>query len=286
MSVLALVNTIFGLEVNGADPDLGDTITIELYDSETTETVYGPTNENVREVHPGTYVTTVTVPIVGNFIARWAYPDPAEPSEEITAEEDVTISTTDAPEIRVDAIDTPIGTEAHDLLPETWEALAEAKSFGANALLRQHDRVVNRIFGYVPTPEQQEVLPSRVIEFAGKMLALNLLDPAIDYWSRQVISRTVGDREAATYKDRAEDLRALKKEWTAQLADLFLDIRDLLPVLPGRAVDVPRVALPGQAINTVDNPRTEGEQVAYATANPYDLEPMYGPPDTGTTTGA
>ena len=142
--ILALVNTIFGLEVNGADPDLGDTITIEIYDPETTQTIYGPTNENVNEVHPGTYVTTVTVPVVGSFIARWAYPDPDDPSEEVTAEEDVAISTTDVPEIRVDAIDTPIGTEAHDLLPETWEALAEAKSFGANALLRQHGLPLRR----------------------------------------------------------------------------------------------------------------------------------------------
>ena len=142
-----------------------------------------------------------------------------------------------------------------------------------------HDRAVNRIFGTILSIEDQEILPSRVIEFAGRTLALYLLDPGIEYWSRQVISRTVGEREAAAYKDRAEDLRQLKKEWTAQLADLFIDVQDLLPVLPGRAADIPRVALPGQLVNSVDNPRTQGDQVVHATANPYDLEPMYGPPE-------
>jgi hypothetical protein len=276
--MIVLVNTPFELEVHGADTGLVGTISIEIYDPETTAGILGPFTSGITEPRPGTYLTSVTVPIVGNFIARWSYPDPVDASL-TTAEEDIIVATTDVPEVREDAIDTPIGTQAHDLLPETWEALSEAKSFGANALLRAHDRVVNRVFGRMLSIEEQEILPSRVIEFAGKMLALYLLDPGIEYWSRQVISRTVGERESSAYKDRAEDLRLLKKEWTAQLADLFLDIRDLLPVLPGRAGDMPRVVLPGQLINTIDNPRTQGEQVAYATANPYDLEPMYGPPE-------
>lgn len=280
MAVLALINTPFGLALTGADTGLVGTVSIEIYDPETTASIMGPFTSGITEPRPGTYITTMTVPVVGNFVARWSYPDPEGEPEPIVAEEDVTIATTDVPEIREDAIDTPIGSYAHDLLPETWEALAEANSFGANALLRMHDRVVNRVFGRMLSIEEQEVLPSRVIEFAGQVLALNLLDPGIEYWSRQVISRTVGERESATYKDRAEDLRQLKKEWTAKLADLFLDVQDLLPVLPGRAGDMPRVALPGQLINSVDNPRTQGDQVAHATANPYDLEPMYGPPET------
>ena len=117
MSVLALANTPFGLAVSGADPDLVGIISIEIYDPETTVGVLGPFTSGITEPRPGTYITTLSVPIVGNFVARWSYPDPEGDPEPIVAEEDVTISTTDVPEIRVDAVDTPIGTDAHDLLP-------------------------------------------------------------------------------------------------------------------------------------------------------------------------
>src|SRR5690349_7259885 len=98
------------------------------------------------------------------------------------------------------------------------------------------------------------------------MLALALIDPAIDYWSKQIQSRSVGERESSTYKDRVEDLKQLKKDWTAQVAGMFVEIEDLLPLRPRRAADAPRVI---QA----------GETVAHATAQPFDIEPAFGPPE-------
>jgi hypothetical protein len=273
MVVLANVPNDFLLD--GADE--GMTPFVEVYDPETTVSVIAPTSEGITEIRPGTYSVSLTIPVVGNFRVRWTYTDPS--NETIEAEEDVTVATTDVPEIRVDAIDTMIGTEAHDLLPETWDALAKAPSFGPNALLRRHDRVLNRIFGRVLTPEEQEVLPSVVIEYCGMRLAMNLIDPGIEYWSKQVLSRSVGERESASYKDRAEDLRLLKKQWTGDLASLWLDVQALIPPLPGRVTDAPVVATAGELTQTDANPRT-GVQVAHTTANPYDIEPMYGPPET------
>lgn len=164
-------------------------------------------------------------------------------------------------------IETPIAIAARDLLPETWEAMAEATSFGPDALERLHDRVVQRAFGEALEDDQQELLVGIVIEYVGKMMAIALIDPAIDYWSKQVMSHTAGERESRTYKDRVEDLKALKKQWTADLAALFLDAQAFLPVTPRRAVDAPRV------INA-------GDTVEHVTANPFDIPPMFGPPET------
>lgn len=162
---------------------------------------------------------------------------------------------------------TPIAIEAKDLLPETWEALAEAKSFGPDALERLHDRTVRRIFGELLDETDQEVLSDVVIEYAGKRMAIALIDPAIDYWSKQVLSHTAGERESRSYKDRVEDLKALKKSWTGDLAALFLDAQDFLPIMPKRVVDAPRVV-------------NAGDTVEHVTANPYDIPPMFGPPET------
>lgn len=167
---------------------------------------------------------------------------------------------------QIDTIDTPIALEAKDLLPETWEALAEADSFGPAALERRHDRVVGRIFGVVLEDAEQAVLDDVVIEYAGKKLALELLVPAIDYWSKQRISQTAGERQSETYADRARDLRELRKQWTADLAALWLDVVDLIPIRPGRAVDVPVVA---QA----------GETIPHITPDPGALEPLAGEPE-------
>jgi len=165
-----------------------------------------------------------------------------------------------------ETIDTPIATEARDLLPETWDAMAEADTFGPDALDRLHDRVVRRVFGALDDTEQA-ALPDVVIEYVGKRLALALIDPAIDYWSKQVLSHTAGERESRSYKDRVEDLKELRKLWTADLAGMYLDAQDALPVMPTRAVDAPRV------INA-------GDTVEHVTANPYDIPPMFGPPET------
>jgi hypothetical protein len=168
--------------------------------------------------------------------------------------------------VPITTISTPIAVEAQDLLPETWEALAEASSFGPEALKRLHDRTVRRVFGELLSDAEQNDLLDVVVEYVGKRMAIALIDPAIDYWSKQVLSATAGERESRSYKDRVEDLKMLKKQWTGDLAALFLDAQDFLPVLPKRVVDAPRVV-------------NAGDTVEHVTANPFDIPPMFGPPE-------
>lgn len=173
-----------------------------------------------------------------------------------------------------DAIRTPIALEAQDLMPETWKALSDARTFGPAALARRHDRVVGKIFGSVLDQDAQEALEeidSRIVEYAGKMLAYELLDPGIEYWSRQIQSRTQGDTETVAYLNRAQDLRQLKQQWQADLQDLYVNVVDLLPYRPDSRVSAPQVI---QA----------GDGFAHVTPNPMDIPPAW-VPDTSTTTG-
>jgi hypothetical protein len=170
---------------------------------------------------------------------------------------------------RVETINTLVAVEARDLLPETWTALANASAFGPAALERRHNRVLNRIFGEVPDETAQEALEAidgRIIEYAGKRLAHALLDPGIEYWSRQALSFSIAEREAKAYKDRAEDLRQLKKDWLVDLVQLEEEIDALLPVRPGPAKDYPRVA-------------NVGDTFQHLTADPFSIPPAYGPPE-------
>lgn len=161
-------------------------------------------------------------------------------------------------------LNTVVATEAQDLMPEAWEALKNAKSFGEQALGRRHDKIIRKVFrGLDMTPEELEVLPEEVIEYAGKKLAIALVDPAIDFYSKQVLSHSAGERESKTFKDRTEDLRKLREQWIADTSALFLDIEDLLPLQVRRTQDAPRV---------ID----AGDNLAHVTANPMEIEPLYG----------
>lgn len=169
---------------------------------------------------------------------------------------------------------TLIALEAHDLLPETWDALQTATdTYGPDALKRRHDRVIKRIFGVLVTDEEMELLNDVVIEYAGIKLALAIVPAGIDYWSAQAMSHTAGQRESKAYKDRSEHLRKIAEGWTREAAALWPDVQPLIPIRPGRAVDAPRVI---QA----------GETVAHITANIDDMEPLYGAAEDLTTGGA
>jgi hypothetical protein len=167
-----------------------------------------------------------------------------------------------------DTIATPIALEARDLIPETWNALAIAPAFGPAALERRHNRVIRKVFGELLDQDDQEVLDaadSRIIEYVGKQLAYELIDPGIEYWSRQATAYSVSERESKSYVDRAADLRKLKAEWLPQIAELQRLINALIPQRsPAR--DYPRVA-------------NIGDGVPHLTADPFALPPAYGPVD-------
>lgn len=163
-----------------------------------------------------------------------------------------------------ESIDTAIAMEARDLLPETWDALADADTFGPAALDRRHKSVIRRVFGVELTDAEIDVLDPLLIEYVGMRLALAIIPAGIDFWSTQVLSLTAGERESKSYKDRAAHLRELASQLTKDAAALYLDVEPLIPQRPRRASDAPRVI---QA----------GDTVPHITPNIDDIAPLYGP---------
>ena len=166
----------------------------------------------------------------------------------------------------------PIALAARDELPETWDALFEASTFGPDALERRLNTIMYRMFGAVLSSAEQEALSPLVSTYLGKLFALDIIIPGIDFWSKQALAHSAGDRETKAYKDRAEDLAKLRDLIFKDAAALLPAVEAELPQIPRRVGDTARV-------------QEAGLLTAHVTADPFGFEPLYGPPDT-TTTGA
>ena len=164
-------------------------------------------------------------------------------------------------------LDSPIAQHANDEIPSTWKALADASSgFGEEALACRLDRVIKIVFGVSLDTDEQEALDFRIQLYLSKVLVLDLIRPGVDFWSKQVLSISAGERESKAYAQRAEELKKMRAELLAEAAELLIDIQPLLPTTTRRVKDAPRVI---QA----------GENIEHLTTDPFDLAPLYGPPE-------
>jgi hypothetical protein len=166
--------------------------------------------------------------------------------------------------------ESPIALAARDELPETWNALLEAPTFGEPALERRLNTLMYRVFGAVLDEDEQETLSPVFVSYLGKRLALDIITPGIDFWSKQALSHSAGERESKAYKDRAEDLKELRKQLLADSTELLGEVEAELPLVPRRATDTAKVIEAGQL-------------TAHVTSDPFGFPPLYGPPPETTT---
>lgn len=165
------------------------------------------------------------------------------------------------------AVGGTIALNARSELPLTWEALSSAPAYGDPFLQRKVNTVMVRLFGIILDEDEQDALDLLVADYAGKMVALQLVVPGIDYWSKQQtgVSAT-GRNETKTYKDRAQDLKDLQKLLLIETTNLWPDVQALLVSRRTNTLAaVPRVGQIGDT--TVPN-----------TSDPRDFEPAYAPP--------
>lgn len=155
-----------------------------------------------------------------------------------------------------------IAASAQGELPLTWKALANADSgYGEPFLINKVELIKTRLFGQIIATAVEDALDRRVIDYAGKLVALELINPGIDYWSKQPLSiGATGRNENKGYKDRSQDLRELGANLLEQTRLVFPDIEALLP---GRLFDT-----------VAAYPRVRDIEVAH-TPNPYDFEPPF-----------
>ena len=148
--------------------------------------------------------------------------------------------------------------------------MLEAPTFGEPALERRLNTLMYRAFGMSVDEAEQALLSPVLISYMGKRLALDIINPGIDYWSKQALSHSAGERESKGYKDRAEDLKDLRKQILADTAAMLPEVEASLPLVPRRLTDTVQV-LPA------------GFSELHVTSDPFGYPPMYGPPEETTT---
>lgn len=128
------------------------------------------------------------------------------------------------------AITDPVVVAAQAEMPEDFVALRDAPSFGGSLLTMKADLVLTRLIGVVPTADEQSDMDVRVIDYIGKMIALELINPAISYWNQAAVQITASGRaETKTFTNRVEVLKELRSYLLAQTREILADISPLLP---------------------------------------------------------
>src|SRR3954471_12722257 len=128
------------------------------------------------------------------------------------------------------AVEGRIAAAAQGELPESWRALASAPSYGESFLTEKLNAVMTKLFGVLLDTETQLALDNLVVDYAGKCLALELINPAIDYWSKQPVSiGATGRNETKAYLDRSAALLRLRAFLVDQLRLMWPEVQELLP---------------------------------------------------------
>lgn len=113
-----------------------------------------------------------------------------------------------------------IANAARGFLPVTWDALSkDTERYGDGFLQTKIDLIVETIFGVQIPVAEEDTYPLRVINYAGKLVALELIAPGIDFWMNETQTiTTTGTNEIDSYVDRPDKLRQLydRLAWEAR----------------------------------------------------------------------
>lgn len=161
---------------------------------------------------------------------------------------------------------------ARDEIPIAWSALNDAINAAASPgqtstiqpgfFQRKLDVLHDELFGVILTDAEEALLDRKVLEYAGKVLALKVIPGALDFWAAQVTTQSAsgGRNESRTFTDRAAQLRELRKILLEETRAMWNEVSVLLPSsIAARSVGVPHVAQVGES----------------TTPDPYDFEPPY-----------
>lgn len=159
------------------------------------------------------------------------------------------------------AVSGEIAASAHGELPETWRALESDPNYGDDFLERKINSQMASVFGIPLSEEEQDGLDVRVVDYVGKLVALQLINPGIDYWSKQKTLQSAGERENSGWADRSQALKDLRKYLLEETRTMYPEISDLIPDRRRTRTAVPVVT---------------DIEVAH-TPSPFDFEPAFAP---------
>lgn len=112
------------------------------------------------------------------------------------------------------AIEGVIAERVRARIPVALDALEDDDARIPDGTLESTVETVNEaLFGEVLEEDQLADLPLRVIDYAAKLVSIEFLATAIDFFANMpVAERTITPDEQTTYTNRANEYRQLRKE--------------------------------------------------------------------------
>lgn len=127
------------------------------------------------------------------------------------------------------AVEGAIAEQTRSKLPITWDALSRDSRYGDGLLQRSVDTVKEYLFGTVIPPASEDIYPLRVIDFAAKLVAIEIIPAGIDFWMNQPSSETAtGTEEVHSFVDRPEALRQQREDLLKQTRAQWAEVQSLL----------------------------------------------------------
>lgn len=150
-----------------------------------------------------------------------------------------------------------IADAARGIFPVTWDALSRNPVFGDGLLQQAVDLSKDALFGDVIPVADEEDYPLRVIKFAGKLTALELITPGVDMWMNEpTYEASSGTNETHTFVDRAERLYLLGQQLAQEVLREEASIYALLGTpRPTRLLPRPDIAVDPNDVLLSPNPR-------------------------------
>lgn len=151
-------------------------------------------------------------------------------------------------------------------IPVTWDGLTNDDRIGDTTLTARESYVHQLIFGDDLSEGDQNALPPLVAQYAGKKLALEVIEVAYEFWMVQSETATTRQPlEIESFPDRLKYLDKKKASLLVDLAELSPIVTPLIPTLFARAG--------GSA------PLLSSIDTDLLTPDPQDFGPIYAPPE-------
>lgn len=197
------------------------------------------------------------VEVEGEFMGWWTCPDD-EGNPQDTPEFPIIITNHGPGEgVATGAIVSGVAAE----MPTTFDALKEDVNFGDRFLQAKAELIKYKVLGATIPAEQEATLHPMLLDYFSKRVALEIIRPAIDYWSRQHRTvTTTGTSEVVSYPDMIASLKRLEEILIAACKELWPELKFVVPSLPKR--------------NIIHLPTSDMTNIPMETKSPYLTQPL------------
>lgn len=182
----------------------------------------------------------------GEFMAWWTFTLPGDDHPEETPEFPVVVTDHGPGQgVQTGAIVEGVAAE----IPTTFDALRNDSRFGDRFMQAKAELIKVRVLNKNCTPDEEKNFNPVLIMYFSKRVALELIPPAIDYWSRQHRTvTTTGTNEVASYPDMIASLKELKGQLYCSCSELWQELQFIVPgIVQRKPINLPRTNLSGNA---------------------------------------